>query len=196
MTKGGRKKSLIVEEARTLFARYGLEKTTTEDIAGAVGMQKGALYYYFRSKEEIFTEVICAEIQNLKAVILGALNEQQSAGESLTSFVMTRMKYLRQKADEYTTVKDEYLKHYEFIEKLRARHSKWEIDTLRSILDKGVKCNEFTVSNTRLVAETILLALKGLEYTWATGRTHTQLSKQMPILLDILLEGLNCRHRA
>ena len=46
-------KAKILEGADKLFQKYGLGKTTMEDIAKDAGKGKSTLYYYFKSKEEI-----------------------------------------------------------------------------------------------------------------------------------------------
>jgi len=48
----------ILSHALRFFADRGLSATKITDIAAAVGMSQGLLYHYFRSKEEIFTEII------------------------------------------------------------------------------------------------------------------------------------------
>lgn len=48
----------IVATAARLFKEKGYRATTLEDIAAAVGMLKGSLYYYIRSKEELLYLVV------------------------------------------------------------------------------------------------------------------------------------------
>jgi AcrR family transcriptional regulator len=43
----------LIDEAARLFARDGFAGTSTRDIAAAVGMLPGSLYYHFKSKEEL-----------------------------------------------------------------------------------------------------------------------------------------------
>lgn len=52
------RREMILSCARRLFAAKGLAATKISDIAGEVGMAQGLLYHYFRSKEEIFTEIV------------------------------------------------------------------------------------------------------------------------------------------
>jgi len=52
----------ILSAARVLFERQGLRKTTMDDIASRIGKCKGALYYYFASKDEIFEAVVEQEM--------------------------------------------------------------------------------------------------------------------------------------
>lgn len=48
----------ILLAAAQVFQEKGYRGTTVQDIAQAVGMLKGSLYYHFANKEEIFYEII------------------------------------------------------------------------------------------------------------------------------------------
>lgn len=52
------KEQEIIGVAARLFKEKGYRATTLEDIAAAVGMLKGSLYYYIRSKEELLYLVV------------------------------------------------------------------------------------------------------------------------------------------
>lgn len=51
----------IEKAAIHCFLKHGIDKTTLEDIAAVVGLNKATLYYYFKSKEDIFIEVALKE---------------------------------------------------------------------------------------------------------------------------------------
>ena len=48
----------IIDAAARVFDRKGYDATSTQDIADAVGILKGSLYYYMESKEELLFTVI------------------------------------------------------------------------------------------------------------------------------------------
>ena len=50
-------RSAIVAAARTLFAERGYAQTTVADIVAAADVTKGALFHYFKSKDELFIEI-------------------------------------------------------------------------------------------------------------------------------------------
>ena len=56
----------LVDVARLLFAKNGLESTTMNDIAQASGKGRRTLYTYFKSKEEIYCAVIESELDLLR----------------------------------------------------------------------------------------------------------------------------------
>ncbi|ALL07967.1 TetR/AcrR family transcriptional regulator [Pedobacter gandavensis] len=61
MSKKELVKQKIGRSAMQCFAKFGLDKTTLDDIAQAVGLNKASLYYYYKNKEDIFIEVALKE---------------------------------------------------------------------------------------------------------------------------------------
>ncbi len=53
----------ILLAAAKVFQEKGYRGTTVQDIADAVGMLKGSLYYHFANKEEIFYDIIHDPLQ-------------------------------------------------------------------------------------------------------------------------------------
>lgn len=51
------RRSEILDVAETLFNIKGYEKTTINDILQQMGIAKGTLYYYFKSKEEVLDAI-------------------------------------------------------------------------------------------------------------------------------------------
>ena len=52
------RKNQLIKAASRVFASKGYEGATTEDISREAGVTKGALYFHFRSKEDIFLAVV------------------------------------------------------------------------------------------------------------------------------------------
>jgi TetR/AcrR family transcriptional regulator, cholesterol catabolism regulator len=68
----GRRRDILVAAAR-VFAREGYVRSTLDDVAAQMGVTKGVIYYYFRSKEEIITEIrataIREAVERLEAIV-------------------------------------------------------------------------------------------------------------------------------
>jgi AcrR family transcriptional regulator len=183
-------KTRIILAATKLFARFGLEKTTMEDIAKAAKKAKSSLYYYFESKEQVFAEVIRYEIAGLKAAMVEAIEKEDDPRNKLRKFVNTRLNYLNEKADQYIAIKDEYLKHYAFIENLTMDYSNWEVSTIKGILEYGQAKGIFEVTNVKINSKAIFFALKGLEYPWTLNLPRKEIAKSVDVLIGILLKGI------
>lgn len=59
------RKSEILHIANQLFNEKGYENTSISDILKEIGIAKGTLYYYFKSKEEIMNEIITQITENI-----------------------------------------------------------------------------------------------------------------------------------
>jgi len=190
MEKTTNKKGIITTVAQKLFSRYGLIKTTVDEIAKAARMGKASLYHYFRSKEDIFREVIEKEGRILDEKIKEAIDKEETPQGKIKAFVVTKMKYLSELANIYSALKDEYLDHYAFIEKAREKNFHKEIETIKTILREGIEKGIFANRDIELTSFAIISAFKGLEYSWSikvpvpTGETN------MEKLLEILFNGI------
>jgi AcrR family transcriptional regulator len=70
-----RAKKRIVEAAITVFAKKGYHQAKMSDIAKEVGVSKGTLYQYFKSKEELFEAVVQIPFRKIQEEPLSALLE-------------------------------------------------------------------------------------------------------------------------
>ena len=59
----------IREVAGELFSSRGYEKTSLREIADELGITKAALYYHFRSKEELLASMVEPVLDDMNAVV-------------------------------------------------------------------------------------------------------------------------------
>jgi len=87
-------KSKIVEAARVVFAKKGYHDSTMDDVAKEVGVSKGAIYSYFKSKEDILKETYLQTHQTLRTIINKACEKMDlvQALEEVYSMVTERYK--------------------------------------------------------------------------------------------------------
>jgi AcrR family transcriptional regulator len=72
-------RSRLRELALTLFAEQGYEKTSLREIAERLGVTKAALYYYFKSKEDIVRSLVEDYVAELDDLIAWAQVQPRSA---------------------------------------------------------------------------------------------------------------------
>jgi AcrR family transcriptional regulator len=188
--KSGIKESIITA-AQSTFKRYGFRKTTMDEIAYAARKGKSSLYYYFKSKEEVFQAVVEKEAAVLRAEIGLKVKEYDSAVEKLRAYIFVRMDGFKNWGNFYDALKDEYLSNYDFIEKIRIKYDKNEVDTITQIIQEGIKNNEFKSLNAGLTAKTILIAMKGLEGSLIVEKENeSNIEKEIDDMLEILFHGI------
>lgn len=66
-----------IEAALGLFARQGYAGTSLREIAERLGVTKAALYFHFRSKEEILTAILRGYLDGINVLVTDAADEPE-----------------------------------------------------------------------------------------------------------------------
>src|SRR3954471_18714428 len=74
-----RRQQEILEAAARVFHEKGYESTSIQDIADAVGILKGSLYYYIDSKEDLLYEIL----EGIHAEALESVRKATAEGDPL-----------------------------------------------------------------------------------------------------------------
>ena len=89
-----RRREILMGAARA-FAHGGYDATNMDQIAHECGLAKGHIYHYFRSKEEIFTEIridaVSRLIERLTAITTAAAKDPELALRKAISAVIARI---------------------------------------------------------------------------------------------------------
>jgi AcrR family transcriptional regulator len=89
-----RRREILMGAARA-FAHGGYDATNMDQIAHECGLAKGHIYHYFRSKEEIFTEIridaVSRLIERLAAITTAAAKDPELALRKAISAVIARI---------------------------------------------------------------------------------------------------------
>jgi AcrR family transcriptional regulator len=91
------KRSDILDIAASVFLEQGFARTSMSEIAARLGGSKTTLYGYFRSKEELFVEVVVAEALKELLPVFEEIDENAAnlrdalmpVGEKLVTFLLT-----------------------------------------------------------------------------------------------------------
>jgi AcrR family transcriptional regulator len=78
--RGRDTRSRLRELALRLFAEQGYEKTSLREIAERLGVTKAALYYYFKSKEDIVRSLVEDYMAEIDELIAWGKEQPRSAG--------------------------------------------------------------------------------------------------------------------
>lgn len=81
-----RRRETILKAARRDFMKKGFKAVTVDSIAQRAQLSKGAIYLYFKSKEEIYAQVLIRDIEKFHEHVTDIFNGGDSASEVLTRF--------------------------------------------------------------------------------------------------------------
>ena len=189
----------IVEAADELFARYGYERTSMDDIARHLGIGKGSIYLEFRTKEEILFRILSRHAEAMQTDLkLRMLDDKISPLETLRAcFVNESVTcYDRVTRDIHTPetllhTSQRMKKHFaEFFVTRR----KMIFELLRKAADVG------EISRDKASEDVALALMMGTSSLYppyldnysetSTITSRDDLLKKAPIIVDLLLAGL------
>ena len=193
LTDSGTKRDLnretILKIAQEIFSKYGYKKTTLDDIANAVRKGKSSLYYYFKSKEDLFQAVIMKEVELLAKELDKVVNRNTDPIDKLRDYMMTKINTFRNLANFYNALEND-VTAIGFIEDIKNRYEQDEIRLIKRILIEGVRKNEFEIYDFNLAAIGITMALKGLEMPLSSGTYgNMNLDRSVDIILKLYATG-------
>jgi AcrR family transcriptional regulator len=186
-------KTLTIRAAQKLFQRFGLNKTSMEDIANAMGRGKSTLYNYYRSKDEIFTDVINFEIEEVFKKTNSAIEQVVTAEEKLKVYISVSLKAVKSKGILYNTIRNELLNNVSQVSLPIKMFNTKEVNAIKEILSLGITNEEFTDSlkpEIDLLAYSIVSALRSLAFDMVLENKFPNWDERLNGLIKIIIKGV------
>lgn len=186
------RKNQILDAATSVFARLGFEHARMDDIVQASGLSKGALYWYFKSKEEIITGILhrlfVTDIEQLRGLL--AIEETVSQRLLLlTRYRITGLKHVAHLIpiliEFYAiTVREDKVRHF-----ISAYFRDFRI-LMVDLIQQGIDTGEFRPVNAIETAVTISAIYEGLMLHWLIDPTVVDWDIISEGAVQLLLQGI------
>lgn len=145
-----------------LFAKHGYAAVSMRAIAAETGVQAGAIYNHFQTKQDLLKELLTVHMEAL----LSAWREAEKPGleppAALDAFARFHMRYHLDRPQEvfisYMELRNLETEHFRMIAQLRREYE----SIPRNIIEQGDIDGSFTVSDPQVTALAIIAALNGL----------------------------------
>ena len=160
----------LVDVARQLFAKNGMENTTMNDIAMASGKGRRTLYTYFKSKEDVYTAVIESELERLSDRLDEVAAKRTRPQDKIIELIYTHLNMIKETVVRNGNLRAEFFRNIWMVEKVRKKFDEDEIELFRKVYAEGKDDGEFDIENIDLVADITHYCIKGLEVPYIYGR--------------------------
>ncbi|MCD7978876.1 MAG: TetR/AcrR family transcriptional regulator [Tannerellaceae bacterium] len=189
-------RDMLVDVARQLFARMGVDNTTMNDIAQASRKGRRTLYTYFKSKNEIYLAVVESELDKLYNMLLDVASKDLPADEKLLTFIYARLDAVKSIVFRNGTLRANFFRDIWRVEKVRKTFDLREVEMLKGILDAGVKEGVFSMPDVEITALVLHHALKGLEVPYIRGQMGNTISeriKRRDNVVNLIFNGIKLK---
>lgn len=189
------RKEQILQAAAAVFARLGFHKARMDDIVQEAGLSKGAVYWYFESKDEIITTILNRfmdrELENLQQI-------GQGEGPALVR-LRDMMKILAKEVEEISDLMPIIYEFYavaareETIRKAIQKYFENYSALLEEVVRDGIERGELRDVPPRDAALSLVVLIEGCMLIWILGafnHRESKLENLFEIGFDLLLEGL------
>lgn len=190
--KGEETREAILGACLNLFARKGFASTSIDDIAGAAAITKGAVYWHFKNKEELFHEILKRIRSRWHEVVLRPVKAQTSTSVRLERLFDGYIELFTEAPEKCLFLQRILLEDDEVFSPQVARIFRQTAQFIAKILDEGKEQGDFRADvNALLVAHSILGGLSG-----ATQQSIANRSVKLSALMQEVRDATLARMRS
>ena len=187
----------ILDAAERVFSDHGVSRTSLDDIATAAGVTRGAIYWHFKDKSDLFEAMVNRVTLPMEAMV--ARSSDESVADPLASLKECAVTCLKRTATDpqcrrvfdVVTHKCEYLGEMAGVARRISTIQKGCVDRSEQAIRNAVKRRLLPSSvNPRLAAIGLDAMLFGLISNWLANNDYVALERQAEAVIALYLDGL------
>ena len=182
----------ILASAAELFYKNGYHATTIEDVAREVGMLKGSLYYYIRSKEDLLYElllgIIVKGVEHASKAIEGVTDPTERLEKAVAAqieHIIQNQTYVGLFLHEFDTLSGKRQKR---IQEEMVKYQKIFADAIRD----GQAQSQFVEGDAILLTDAVL-GMTNWIYRWYPGTRSPGLDGVKKTFISFIMNGIKKR---
>ena len=141
--RGAETRATILEVAERIFAEVGLAGARTEAIAQAAGVNKALLYYYFKSKDDLYRAVLESHLTEFRRRALGILEQTEDARAKILRYMNLHFDFISARPYYPQLVQRLMSTDDRLVHRLYQEYSAPLYSKLVNAIEEGVRSGEF-----------------------------------------------------
>jgi len=161
----------ILRAARSVFIERGFLGARVQDVARRANLSKGAVYFYFASKRELFLALVNDEFENTYSFLDQAERDGRPAAVKLLDLGIRYLDYfagLKSPPRFFLMACEEAIRDEEIREEVQAVHQHF-VDAVTRIIAQGIAEGTFRPLDPHAVAQILKAVIDGLAGQSAVG---------------------------
>ena len=168
----------LVDVARQLFAKKGVDDTTMNDIAVASKKGRRTLYTYFKSKEDIYMAVVESELEMLSDAMEQVAKKDITPDEKILKLIETHLDSIKMVVYRNGTLRAGFFRNIWRVEAVRKNFDTKEIKLFKQVLAEGKDKGIFDIDNVDIIADIVHYCIKGIEVPYIRGQIAEELDDE------------------
>lgn len=190
------RRAQILRAARAVFVERGFLAARVEDVAKRAGLSKGAVYFYYTSKRDLFLALVREEQEATYHFLDMAEHDDRAAAVKMVDLGSQYIDYfagLKTPPRFFLMCSEAAIRDAEIREELHATHQRF-VDATTRILAQGMAEGTFRDIDPLAVAQMFKGLIDGLAGEAAIGIRPDQ-ARMTTAVVDAILNGILARPR-
>lgn len=186
----------ILTGARELFIHFGFKKTTMEDIARKIGKSKSSLYYYFKTKEEIFEAMAVEDMEEQHRIAVDLMNKETAVQDRFRAFVVSMLSHLINNTQQYSVFKAEVMENPLLIMNITEKRNAYLESFLKDLVLYGIRrgeVRELSHEEVDVWAKAMNVSMKGIGSRLFLGNDQDKFKDHLGFIADSLFSGIRSK---
>lgn len=189
-----RTRERLINVARQLFVRQGIDNVTMNDIATASDRGRRTIYTYFRTKSEIYQAVVEAEANEILNNIEIAINSQTSPTEQMRALMQYRVDVPKNDNRGYQVwFRSLFSNDAKRAEAIRNLVNERLYKIIEEIIKKGLDTGEFDPEQVYRLESVITLIVRGSDWTQVAHINPEDADKRRSDCIEFILTAIQKR---
>ena len=185
------RRAQIIQAALACFPRKGYNNTTMDDIVAESGLSKGTLYWYFKSKDDLFAEALLSVFMNVAQEAVAAMEQYSTASDKLRAVAQATVGFGKMVEGYFSLL----LEFWASSPRREEAGQSWISllteykDIVVEIIEEGVRNGEFKPVDAEQLVWAIMAAYDGLA-AYVMFIPDLDLERISQVFVKTLLSGL------
>lgn len=187
------RRNQIISAATAVFAEKGFYGARMDDIVKASGLSKGALYWYFDSKDAIITAILDEFFNQEMAGMANILAVDMPVGEKI-KMIVGQLTADMQEMNIYQSIALEFYSLASRREEVRLSLLTYFEDFqsgFSMLIQQGIDSGEFRAIDADIVAATFIAQMEGIALLWAFNPEKFKLEETIDTAVSLITAGLS-----
>ena len=187
-----RRKEQIMSAALSVVVAKGYDQSRMDDIVEKSQLSKGAIYWYYKSKEEVYLSLVDYWFVQYSSGVVDTLQQQESASDQLKAL----FDFFIEQFDKNPTTFKLLVEFWrlaglnpDFNAKLQQIYSDF-LEYIIEIIKVGVANGEFKNVEPRITALSILINIEGINWFTLFDKSGVEAHEYIDTISNFILNGL------
>lgn len=180
----------ILDESAKLFIEHGINGTSINDIAQAMGVTRTKIYYYFKDKNEILAELTGDVFVTGRRISRTASETRSNPEASLRSLVEIFVRVVLSNPVRYRVIERNEIYLPEAMRSKAAMAKKKVFDDFRKVIAEGIRKGVFRATNPSRAALAII-GMCSWSAWWYRPEPHRSIDETVQFFVDFAMAALN-----